>query len=540
MLFGPTIPGNLKLAKEWVSDDGLMALLLTVDHAPPAFTTTGVLVNVRHDAFVFRYIPNSGLCYIGSTRHTERLYQDFMQIVCKDRHRPLSYEKTRRAIAGLKNLHFYNVGLKNTAINTQAESYRVLTGPKAERAVTAGDGRAFVQGHFFGSGVIGDKRETVGVSSGSRIWSNRRLSVADYLDWIDVLDARLGGVGHIAQSQLDLVHHPKRLTKLPDKVIAACWNKAAYRAAPRVRVCHASWDNYEETQLTDIGLSSFKSNPVTSELIFEIQTDTFSVPYRFSTDGGPLFSKLSTEWQLEVLTGTDDWTEMETWLSMNPPVFYASDRSSFQGMNMMQPPSTTGVALGANDTSTLNWDGCAIRIEFESNKARGRATVHQHLESHLRKLDGLQVLIYDHRTGEAADFICVSINEQDECLVSFYHCKGAGGKPSGTRVDDVYEVAGQVIKSIGYCEMEVLIKHVEQRINAKRHKHPSQFYVGDMEQFKACLRDTPANKLRFEIYGVQPGISRAAIDSHLADLMAFGIEYAHRGGAAKATWLISE
>lgn len=206
----------------------------------------------------------------------------------------------------------------------------------------------------------------------------------------------------------------------------------------------------------------------------------------------------------------------------------------------MQRPSTTAVALGANDTATLDWKGCAIQIEFEAHKADGQATIHQRLESHLRTLDGLQVLIYDHRTGEAADFICVCINEQDECLVSLYHCKGAGGKPSGARVNDVYEVAGQVIKSIGYCEMAVLIKHVEQRINAQRYAHPSQFYVGNMEQFKACLQNTPANKVRFEIYAVQPGISRRGIDSHLADLMAFGIEYAHRGGAAKAKWLISE
>jgi hypothetical protein len=209
-------------------------------------------------------------------------------------------------------------------------------------------------------------------------------------------------------------------------------------------------------------------------------------------------------------------------------------------MDLVEAPSITAASLSSNDTSTLNWSGCAIGVEYEGHKSNGQATVHQHLQSHLQTLDGLQVLIYDHRTGEAADFICVCTNEQDECLVSFYHCKGAGGEPSGTRVNDVYEVAGQVIKSIAYCEGEVLIKHVERRIDSRRNKYPSQFLVGDIKQFKACLQNTSANKLRFQIYGVQPGISKAAINRHLADLMAFGIEYAHRGGAAKATWLISE
>ena len=40
-------------------------------------------------------------CYVGSTRRTERIYLELLQSVCKDRHRPLSYDQTRRAIAGL-------------------------------------------------------------------------------------------------------------------------------------------------------------------------------------------------------------------------------------------------------------------------------------------------------------------------------------------------------------------------------------------------------------------------------------------------------
>lgn len=36
------------------------------------------------------------------------------------------------------------------------------------------------------------------------------------------------------------------------------------------------------------------------------------------------------------------------------------------------------------------------------------------------------------------------------------------------------------------------------------------------------------------------GIRRRLVDAHLADLMAFGINYARQGGAARAYWLVSE
>ena len=49
----------------------------------------------------------------------------------------------------------------------------------------------------------------------------------------------------------------------------------------------------------------------------------------------------------------------------------------------------------------------------------------------------------------------------------------------------------------------------------------------------------PADRIEFAIYGVQPGISKAAIDEHLADLMAFSLDYVKRGGAAVGKWLVN-
>ena len=87
--FGATIGKKLKLAKQWMSDDGLIVLLLTVDHEPPSWATSNVLLNTRHDAFLLAYNQATRLCYVGSTRRTERLYLDLMQTACEDQHRPI-------------------------------------------------------------------------------------------------------------------------------------------------------------------------------------------------------------------------------------------------------------------------------------------------------------------------------------------------------------------------------------------------------------------------------------------------------------------
>ncbi|WP_186056791.1 DEAD/DEAH box helicase [Burkholderia gladioli] len=535
-LFGATIGRKLKLAKQWMSEDGLITLLLTVDHQPPNWATSEVLVNIRHDAFLLAYNAATRLCFIGSTRRTDRLYMELMQTVVADHHRPLSYEATLRARAGLTDMRFYSVGLRNTAINSQAESYRMLTGPRAERAVTPGDGRAYVQGHYFGSGIEDGERETIGASSNSRIWSNQRLSVSQYLDWITKLNGRLNGDDTVAESQLDLVQHSRTLRRLPEIVIGGSWHKTAYRQAPRVRyrrVGHAQWTY---AQITDLELSTFVIRG--QELSFEVISEQQQLPFLFSIGGGQVIRQRGGEWEAQLSSSHDEWMDLGAWLSMHPPIFYAADKSSFEGMNAFPAPARVATRLLEEDVENPGWDGCEITREFDSADVN-RMTVHRHLEGLLRQKEGLEVLVYDHRTGEAADFIAITRGPDGRFCVSLYHCKGAGGAPNGARVDDVYEVTCQLLKSVVYCDANVLTMHIEHRVNPGRHRHPSRFIFGTIERTREILLNEPADRIEFAIYGVQPGISRAAIDEHLADLMAFSLDYVKRGGAAVGKWLVN-
>lgn len=133
----------------------------------------------------------------------------------------------------------------------------------------------------------------------------------------------------------------------------------------------------------------------------------------------------------------------------------------------------------------------------------------------------------------------MTASPQGEVEITLYHCKGAGGEPSGGRVGDVYEVAGQLVKSVYYCDVTTLLDHMEHRMHG-RHASPSKFINGELSKLKQLLQTTPATKLSFTVVGVQPGISRRQVDAHLADLMVFGVDYAKRGGAARAYWLVSD
>lgn len=549
-LFGDTVGKDLRIMKQWASDDGTIALLLTADENPPNWATSDVLVNIRHDAFLFIYRPTSSLCYIGSTRRTEKLYVGMMEKICAENYRALSYEETSRARAGLQAVRFYNVGLKNTTFNSQSETYRTLTGPQAERAVTSGDGRAYVQGHFFGSGFDGEEKETIGASSSSRIWSNQRLTITEFFDWVERLDARLNGNTPFTETHLDIVRAAQTLRRLPDTVIAATWPKAGFKNNPRLRSRPATDAQLIFRRLTEWEIVGFDCRPDNSELFFSLMSEELTVPMCFAVGRGRMVTCLDQDIVVEVESSADDWMPLADWLSDHPPRFYASDKSSFEGVNLMAAPLQQIQTLSPGDAETIDWNNCAIEVEFLPNDASsntrqrrnalaGRLTVQERLEQHLLGLENLFALFYDHRTGEAADYVAVTHSAEGDVEVSLYHCKGAGGPAGAGRVGDVYEVAGQLVKSVFYCDTATLLIHMEDRMHL-RHSSPSRFVHGDLTTTKTLIQDTPATKLRFAVVGVQPGIRRSLVDAHLADLMVFGINYAKQGGAAKAFWLVSE
>lgn len=549
-LLDSTIGRQLRMVKQWGTDDGAISLVLTADETSPKWAISDALIDVHHDVFLLMYFPESSLCYIGSTRRTEKLYLSIMDTICPGGSRPLSYQQTSRARAGLLEVKFYNVGLKNTTFNSQGETYRTLTGPQAERAVTAGDSRVFSQGHFFGSGMNGHIRETVGASSSSRIWSNQRLPIPDFVEWVQTLNGRIAGTTPFSATQLDIVRSSSRLTRLPDAIIAANWPKGGFRNNPRVRYRINAQQRFQYSRLVEWDIQDFQCAPREGLLAFSLVSVLGAVPLQFRLANARMVTCQDPHISIEIESAHDSWVEMADWLCEHSPVFYAADKSSFEGMNLMAAPLLQTERLADGDAQIIDWTGCGIQVEFlpqdqsERTLAKraelaGRPTVQEHLERHLINLPNVQGVFYDHRAGEAADYVCITQNAEHEVNVSLYHCKGAGGAPSGGRVGDVYEVAGQLVKSVYYCNVPTLLRHMEDRMHA-RHTSPSYFVRGDRVAISDLLRSTSDTKLTFSVIGVQPGILRSAIDAHLSDLMAFCISYAKQGGAANAYWLVNE
>jgi len=138
-------------------------------------------------------------------------------------------------------------------------------------------------------------------------------------------------------------------------------------------------------------------------------------------------------------------------------------------------------------------------------------------------------LIYDDDySGEIADI--VTIKQYDEYInIQLYHLKFAKSGKVSQRVDDLYEVCGQAVKSANwkFKEPKEFFEHLLRRETKKRKgKSCSRIELGSKEKI-TYLKELARKKypVEFEIFIVQPGLSNRNPSVEQLTLLAVANSY---------------
>jgi hypothetical protein len=226
-----------------------------------------------------------------------------------------------------------------------------------------------------------------------------------------------------------------------------------------------------------------------------------------------------------VVQGSDASIGIEGYLNHHLPTFYTADCGSFEGCNYFDPPNTNVPPFDAARIETVDWptEGINIQREF-GNTEQGRRSIHTYLRDRLLTSDA-QIIVYDHGTGELADFITLS-TRADDILVTLFHCKGSSAPQPGERVADLYELCGQAIKSGKWISRRLMAEALN-----RRSARGSAFLRGTLEEFLLLLTgDLP---LSLQITLVQPGLSRASVGPQAGNLLASVDDFVRGGRCAR-------
>jgi superfamily II DNA or RNA helicase len=518
----------LQVTNAWRSDEETTYLLLTKSVRSPVWYRDEHLVDAAHECFLLKYFPPSQLLFITATERSERYYAELLEFFFGGNATPLAFEQIRKVLNGMTDQEFYSVGIRSTSPTATAESYRIVAGSNADRSMRNTDAANFSQGHFMGRGVVNGETEVIGASAGGRVWSNGKLSIPDILEWMNALHARITANNvNIGRSGLDLLSYGETLERIPASTCITDWPKNAYRDNPVVLIGEGA--DTVRTCVLDLEVTDIAVNADGTSMTFRIGESGRTQRIRYRLNQTPQYTLLDYEPRIRVATGEGRYDSIEEWLEDNGLVFYTKELDSFTRSTLQRRRASAGIH--PESLVVHNWVGCETQVEFDlANPAR--MTVQRFLQEHLVGLANNSFIVYDHRSGEAGDFIVAQAMPANRLSVALYHCKGAGGGPSGERVDDVYELAGQSVKSARFQRKDDLLRHIERRTQVRPNRGHSPFLVGSREDALNLIRSHDPISIQLTVHAVQPGISagrlaenvRAVIAAANDSLMSQGVE----------------
>ena len=523
----PSSIGGFSIVQSWLSPEEATATFITRDRTRPKWANTDRLDKIEHDLFVVYHDRAVNLLFICSTRRDESTYLEVGEIFVAGHAQPLSLNKINRVLRGLRNPELFSVGMRNRAHGTRAEAYRMISGSGVHDAIQKSDGQLFHRGHVFGRAMSPDGLVTIGVSSLSKVWRSDSTQIPALVDWCADLAQKIASDAPVVtDSGLDFLDAGQDLSSIPaTPVIAADWNEDVYKNGPILS--YADLDGVAtQRSILDFDLAVDRTRTDQAAIYVKLcGPQGFMTGLKFEASPFPKLEYLDDQQPRLTIERKGTALDLIKYLDSRPLRFHFADGSVLEGNQFFEAPEQDAVSFDDGQMIGIDWQhhNVNIRAEFGPQQAP-QISIHEWLRNYLLAQD-FEIVLYDHGTGECADFVTVKLNAECSTEIGLYHCKGSGGQAAGDRVDDVYEVCGQAVKSVLWRNKKRILDKVRDRVG-----QGSDFLRGDLSLFRNMVGGAVPFEFPLKIVIIQPGMSRSGLTQKLAgNLSAVDREIAAAG-----------
>lgn len=497
---------------------------LAIKKEVPLWLEGNQAVNTEANLFIVHYQDDTGLLFIYSQLKTDAVYESIAESFCES-HAKIPRDEMNRVLAGFENYEFFNTGMQNRYAES-GESYRIYAGSNTAASIDETTGKMLSAGHAFCKATQNDSEITIGYSSGSKLWSSLYLPVPEYVLWCDYFGRKISNSTLVVKTNTnyDKLPIPTKIKQYQDNILFAFFAEKAYLSPPLLRVLGTEEKKglLTDAEIKIVGLTEAKDGvifdftiaDVTERLTCNIVGEyTSKSPQFICRDGAHAIS-------------------LGEYLTENPLLFKAADDSVYFGYEVLRG-NLEFEQFDNNRILSFDWSDTDITKEIRE-KAGGKQTIQETLQASIEQDLDYSVILYDHGTGEVADYITLKA-EGAVVKVELYHCKAMKGKNYNSDIADVYEVAQQSVKSTVWIKSKSsLLEKLLSRIkNASRNK----FVRGDVKILKELLKSQKS--LEVTIFIVQPAISKSALmKESVGTVLSAASFYIRNTGRAKQLKII--
>lgn len=492
-------------------------VFITKETERPKWLLTDDLINIKHYFFLIYFDVNTNLLFIHSSIKTIQLYDELVEVFATGEYKRISKYEINKVLIDISDPEFFNIGMQNRSANS-GESYRIIAGPNAENTIRKSHSKNYANGHVFMKGTADGSNVTVGYSSGSKVWSNAYEKIPNFINWCKILAAKIVSNREVkTNTGFDNLPIGKVVDNFQLPAHSATWHHDTFSEQP---ILYKVLDDeiLLTTQLLDFAIEVKKDLSNLNQLAIDFVNDGIIIPLSYDFENHFQFRELQeVKYLLEVNGQNIDLIE---YLNEAPLQIYLDDFATVANHEFFAPPKEGDYQYSPDKILSSDWNATNTDItrEFYEDAQEkidngNRNSIHETLHTKL-VAENYDILIYDHGTGEVADFITMK-EFADKIQINLYHVKGSTGNNPGDRVADVYEVCIQAVKSQAWTTN----KHTfNNKIKNRTRWHNEKFIVGDKDSFTALMSNIKRTEFVFSI--VQPGISQATFSPKLSHILA--------------------
>jgi len=488
-----------------------VAWYVTQQRASTRWGTIDGVDTVEHHLYIAYWDPARGLLYINSSNN-DSVHEEIAAALVGDEAALIQGDLIYRVFDGVERLTPTNVGLLDT--RSRARRYTSYTGADVTEGFPAAERQTKSQTHIAGSGFVAGVPHSIAGSRKGRVWSHRTApGIKEWTDWCDSIGSKLLDDQISVDTLIAGFIKPQPIDRWPDLTVLA--------VEPTLSLDEALTNAVLSHDDTDIPWASVEleitPHRPSGQINLTLRTHAWAAEFalRLSASGmsceainddvivkrersETTFGALATKRGLLV--------DFEADAIVEPPgILLQPDRSI--------PPFELA------QSAVTDWSKVNIRKESWGAE-RDPLTVQGHMVE-LTKEDGWDLIIDDDGPGEIADI--VALREVDGALVvRLIHCKYSHRDTPGARVQDLYELCGQAMKSARWRrDPEDMLRRLLMRERDRlKHGQPSGFVRGSVTELNGLMQRAHQLQPRYAIAIAQPGLSFSRASRQQLELLA--------------------
>lgn len=504
-----------------------LCILIFKSYGKPKWMSSDHLTHKNYDLCIVYFNAEHKILFICSTDKSNQFYDSilpyFINKTSPSTPDPLPLQITYKALLDLQDIKFFNVGLRNVK-NNGDESYSNRSGKNVDKVLSKKDGRNYDKGHAFAKAVEGGSAITLGFSSSSKLWSNKTDKLPDLIKWCDKTAAKFRRSDNpVTGTNIDHFGTRRRVSDLANLTpYLIKWNARIFNEGETPNITIESKGVVKEYSPDQIDFSIDHTSISKNGFLFNLECDEGVYSFNYLIDpsimNGFRFERTSSSDEYSVRLPDGKSFRFEDYLDDNPLEIRCIKGELLEGREIADYASMQNSPFDNKCVEVIDWKANKVDITKEFGTAD---SIHGWLERYLPSRHPNSIIYYDHGTGEMGDFVVFTENGTQKTIDIYHVKKCKSGKP-GERVEEIYEVCGQVEKSVKYkhVSLSTIVKNVKRRYRNTQNKKFVQLSLSDLESFGKGIEVFDLNVIL-----VQPSIISTKITDKTEDVLAAAQSY---------------